>query len=195
MARPKEFDVDEVLDKAMEAFWSKGYGATSMAELMEAMDLKKGSIYQTFGDKHSLFIDVLRRYNDVVYANFKEVFVQAETPYEGMRTLLTEFLVEFATGEIRRKGCFTTNTLVELGPHDDEVKEIVIRQKKRMEKLFAEEISKGQKKGCFRKDIKASELAIAVNVVIVGVMADCKTGGFKERTTKVAETFLKTLMN
>lgn len=193
MARPREFDMEEVLEQAKEAFWANGYEATSMADLMQAMGLNKGSIYQAFGDKHSLFIKTLQSYTNQVYGQFKEVFAGAETPYRGMEALLTEVLVEFAAGQRQRKGCFSTNTLVELAPHDEEVKSVLTHQKRRIEKLLAEEIRQGQQDGDFRSDIDAEDLAVAANVLISGIMADCKTGENKGRTATVIETFLKTL--
>ena len=62
MARPREFDIDHVLNAAMHAFWQRGYEATSLADLMEATGLQKGSLYKAFGDKHSLFMQALNRY-------------------------------------------------------------------------------------------------------------------------------------
>lgn len=193
MARPREFEIDEALDKAMDAFWSKGYEATSMADLTEAMGLKKGSIYTAFGDKHSLFIDALTKYTDTTYAHFKTIFAEAKTPYEGMRMFLTDALVDYASGGKERKGCFATNTLVELGPHDSEVNNILKRQYERIEKLLEAEIKKGQEAGEFRKDISEQDLATEVSVMMSGIMADCKSGNCVSRTQKAAETFLKTI--
>ena len=62
VGRPRQFDVDQTLDAAMRAFWARGYEATSMADLMAATGLHKGSLYQAFGDKHALFIEALKRY-------------------------------------------------------------------------------------------------------------------------------------
>ena len=193
MARPREFEIDVALDKAMDAFWSKGYEATSMADLMKAMGLNKGSIYTTFGDKRSLFIDALQRYTDSTFAHFKDIFEKAETPYAGMEAFLTDSMVEYATGGPERKGCFAVNTLVELAPHDDDVKAVLKRQTERIEKLVAEQIAKGQENGEFRNDIEAKELATEVNVMLSGIMADCKSGSCKSRTQRVAKTFLKTI--
>ena len=64
VGRPREFDEDTVLEAAMEAFWSKGYEATSLAELCTCMGLNKGSLYQAFGDKHTLFMRALKAYAD-----------------------------------------------------------------------------------------------------------------------------------
>ena len=66
MPRKKEFDVDAVLNKAMEAFWTRGYEATSLNDLLDCMQIQRASLYNAFGDKHSLFLDALRRY-DTVY--------------------------------------------------------------------------------------------------------------------------------
>lgn len=62
MARSKEFEVNEVLDKAIQLFWTQGYEKTSMQDLVEFMGIHRRSIYDTFGDKHALFMKALERY-------------------------------------------------------------------------------------------------------------------------------------
>ena len=62
VGRPREFDVEQVLEAAMQAFWANGYEGTSLTDLVAATGLMKGSLYQAFGDKHSLFIQTLNRY-------------------------------------------------------------------------------------------------------------------------------------
>jgi len=62
MPRPKEFNPDDALDHAMHVFWHKGYEATSMEDLLAAMHLNRGSLYDTFGDKRQLFLKALDRY-------------------------------------------------------------------------------------------------------------------------------------
>ncbi|MGD9921955.1 MAG: TetR/AcrR family transcriptional regulator, partial [Pseudorhodoplanes sp.] len=60
----KQFDTDEVLEKAMRAFWDRGYEATSLQDLVDHTGINRGSLYATFGDKHALFIAALRRYDE-----------------------------------------------------------------------------------------------------------------------------------
>ena len=60
MARPREFDEDEVLEQAMQVFWRRGYRATSLNDLLAAMDLSKSSFYETFGTKRELLLTALR---------------------------------------------------------------------------------------------------------------------------------------
>jgi AcrR family transcriptional regulator len=64
MARPKEFDSDQALDKAMEPFWRQGYEATSIKDLVRHMGINRGSLYNTFGHKHRLFLACMDRYCD-----------------------------------------------------------------------------------------------------------------------------------
>ena len=69
MGRHYEFNKEETLTKAMQVFWRKGYKATSMKDLIEEMGIQPGSIYNTFGDKHSLFIESIKHYGEVVTSN------------------------------------------------------------------------------------------------------------------------------
>ena len=65
MPRKKEFDVDTVLDNAMQAFWSRGYEATSLNDLLDCMQIQRASLYNTFGDSALSFIETLRRYDAI----------------------------------------------------------------------------------------------------------------------------------
>ena len=94
MARPREFEINDALEKAMEAFWAKGYDATSMVDLMKVMNLNKGSIYAAFGNKHALFTKALTQYTDTTYARIKNIFTSIEAPNEAMKVFFDEMLVE-----------------------------------------------------------------------------------------------------
>ena len=64
MPRQKEFEREEVLEKALEVFWCNGYNGTSFADLTEGMCINRQSIYDTYGDKHTLFLEVLNHYSE-----------------------------------------------------------------------------------------------------------------------------------
>lgn len=193
MARPRKIEKDDALEAAMQAFWAKGYEATSMQDLMDATGLKKGSLYQSFGDKKQLFMDALQRYADRNYHKFKDYMRDAASPGAALEGFLTEEFVGFALENTTRQGCFVVNSTVELGPHDDDVRALVHRQNERMEALFTETLQKAQDEGAIRKDIPAEDLAVEMNVMLYGLMADSKSSGDAERTRKLAANFFRSL--
>ena len=102
----------------MDAFWDKGFEATSMADLCTCTGLHKGSLYQAFGDKHKLFMDALRHYADSEFHETVGVMKASNTPLENLRAVVNK-ICDDASGE---KGCMMINSLVELAPHDPAVK-------------------------------------------------------------------------
>jgi len=117
MPRPKEFDREDALDRAMGAFWSKGYAATSVEDLVAQMGIQRGSLYGTFGDKRTLFLTALDRYQRVVA---RELFEALETPGSGIEAIRRFFRlrVEGSLDRRRPHGCLVTNSMVELSRSD-----------------------------------------------------------------------------
>ena len=102
----------------MDAFWAKGFEATSMADLCNCTGLHKGSLYQAFGDKHTLFMDALKHYADSEFHETTAVIRESNSPLENIRAVVNR-ICEDAGGE---KGCMMINSMVELAPHDPAVK-------------------------------------------------------------------------
>ncbi len=117
MPRPKEFDREHVLDRAMGVFWSKGYAATSIEDLVAHMGIQRGSLYGAFGDKRTLFLSALDRYQHVVA---RELVEALETPGSGMEAIRRFFRlrVEGSLDRSRPRGCMVTNSAVELSRSD-----------------------------------------------------------------------------
>ncbi len=117
MPREKGFDPERALDRAMGAFWTKGYGATSVEELVAHMGIQRGSLYATFGDKRSLFLSALDRYQRVVT---RELFEALEAPGSGLEAIRRFFRlrVEGSLDRSRPPGCLVTNSAVELSRRD-----------------------------------------------------------------------------
>jgi TetR/AcrR family transcriptional repressor of nem operon len=113
MARQKEFDRDEVLHKAMEVFWSRGYEAASIQELVKHMGINRQSIYDTFGDKHALYLQALDRYSEVEGRRIVELLEQPGSVKRNMRQLF-EIAIEKALCDRQRRGCFMGNAMSEL---------------------------------------------------------------------------------
>jgi TetR/AcrR family transcriptional repressor of nem operon len=134
VARPREFDINQALDAAMEAFWRHGYEGTSLADLMDVMGLQKGSVYKAFGSKHELFIHVLKRYLDKLSADMGAAIGGASSPAEALRQFIDYVRSTGFEGDLR-KGCLAVNSVVELAPHDDEVRDILEKHQKRVGSL------------------------------------------------------------
>jgi TetR/AcrR family transcriptional repressor of nem operon len=113
MARHKEFDRDEALHKAMEVFWSRGYEAASINDLVEQMGINRQSLYDTFGDKHSLYLQALDRYREV---EGRKVLELLERPGSVKKTLrqLFEGVIEGSLCDQEHRGCFVANATSEL---------------------------------------------------------------------------------
>ena len=118
VGRPREFDEEAALEAAMDAFWANGYEATSMADLCDCTGLHKGSLYQAFGDKHTLFMDALTHYANSEFHATTAVLSESNSPLENLRAVVNR-VCEDAAGE---KGCLMINSMVELAPHDPAVK-------------------------------------------------------------------------
>ena len=117
MARHKEFDADAALDKAMETFWAKGYQATSIHNLLERMRINRGSLYHAFGDKQTLFLAALDRYDRVVTRRLLEI-LQAEA--SGREAIRRFFLAKLDSTRVagRPPGCLVTNAAIERARYD-----------------------------------------------------------------------------
>ena len=121
MARPREFDRDEVLEKAMRVFWSKGYECTSMQDLVTAMGVNRGSLYAEFGDKERLHLAALERFYD---NEITPQFVVLDRP-RPLKENLRDLFLAVAESERHGAGCMISHAAVELCPDDAEVGSMV----------------------------------------------------------------------
>lgn len=135
MPRPKSFDPDEVLERAMCAFWKKGYTATSTRDLTAVMGINKFSLYSAFGDKRSLFLAALDRYSTQVVTSLLASFESREPGMAEIRSYF-ELIVHGATHVRECQGCLMTNTGVELAVEDPQIRRIVRKHLDRMRRAF-----------------------------------------------------------
>jgi len=126
IGRPRKLEPEAILEIAIGVFWDKGYEATSIADILKATGLHKGSLYQTFGDKKSLFIACLTCYQEQMLNKISQTVNAAENPIKGLKLAMHEMITESCTqGECSNKGCMAVNTLVETAPHDIEIRQVL----------------------------------------------------------------------
>ena len=135
MPRPKAFDPDAALQKAMQVFWERGYEATSVEDLVQRMGINRFSLYSTFGGKHQLFVAALERYRDTIVADLVGELEQSAAGLAAIRRFFTR-LVDFFASSKGWCGCLMTNTAVELAPHDPRVAAKVQAYVVRLEEAF-----------------------------------------------------------
>jgi TetR/AcrR family transcriptional repressor of nem operon len=156
MARHKEFNRDEVLHKAMEVFWSRGYEATSVQDLVRHMGINRQSLYDTFGDKHALYLQALDRYREV---EGRKVFELLERPGSVKKTLrqLFEGVVEKALCDGQRRGCFMGNATSELAGRCKETAARTCSNMTATEEAFYRMLLRGKKQGELKRvrDLRA----------------------------------------
>jgi TetR/AcrR family transcriptional repressor of nem operon len=164
----KQFDVDAALSQAMEAFWSQGYEATSMQDLLARMGINRGSLYGTFGSKRSLFVKALKHYQTTYQAPRVTAAARGRTPRQTIGFLF-DSLVSEALGERGRCGCLLVNTALELAPHDEQIARVVGAGLRDIETFFKQTIEKGQQIDEIPHRTDAAETARALLGLMVGL--------------------------
>lgn len=169
MARPRSFDEAVVLEKATRLFWNQGFEATTMADLVEATGLAKGSLYQAFGDKRRLYLRALRNYLDEGRMNMARSLRSAPSGRQAVSEWIRR-MVERAAGK-GRFGCFGVNACVELGAHDLEVRGLMADHDRHRRSILAEALVRGVAEGEFRSDLDPAAGAYFLIVFSHGIMA------------------------
>jgi TetR/AcrR family transcriptional repressor of nem operon len=150
MAREKEFDRDEVLHKAMEVFWSRGYEGASIQDLVNHMGINRQSIYDTFGDKHALFLQALDRYREIQSRKVFEVLERPGLVKRNLRQLFEE-TVQRALSDEGRRGCFVGNSMSELAGRCKETAKRTCNSVASAERMFQRAVERGKQQGEFTR--------------------------------------------
>ena len=174
MARPREFIEGEALGKAMDVFWSKGYEATSLADLTKAMGLSKSSLYDTFGNKHELYLAAMDRYNETVASIAVGSIIEgAGGGKKGIAAVFKCFVESMIRPEGRR-GCFVANSAVEMGSRDDAAAKRVCAGLACMERSFRDAVETAQAMGDIPADRDALALARYLTASLNGLIVVAK---------------------
>jgi TetR/AcrR family transcriptional repressor of nem operon len=192
MARPRDFDENETLAKAVQLFWLKGYNGTSMQDLLDTLALSRSSLYRTYTDKHTLFMKALANYQKFSSAEIRGVVNDADTAKETIRKLL-EFTVDKMLSDEQQKGCFMVNSEVEAGPHDKEVLDMVLFNDKELEDALFKILKKGQDSGEIKKQMNIRAMARFYLSILKGIRVTAKSTSDKAVFNDIIEMALLTI--
>lgn len=170
----KQFDKDEALEKAGEAFWAGGYEGTCMTALLEQMGIQKGSFYATFGSKHQVLLDSLDGYVTRHLSALRELG-RASSPRQALVRHLDE-VVESACGAGRHLGCYLVNTALELAPRDAEVQALAQRTLAAHESVYASLLSSAKERGEVAADLDPKATARGLLALVLGIRVLSRSG-------------------
>jgi len=168
MGRPRSFDDDVVVSRAMEEFWTHGYAGTSPAQLAEATGIAKGSLYNAFSSKRALFEQCLDLYHRHVIETAEYWMAQPGTARDCISAAL-KAVVDGDLAQPQRRGCLIGNTTVELAGEDAEMSERLRRMQDESTSWFAERIRRGQIEGDVDRGRNAQALAEHVANTLAGL--------------------------
>ncbi|MFY2561258.1 TetR/AcrR family transcriptional regulator [Corallococcus terminator] len=191
MARPRKFQAETAVAKAMEVFWEKGYAASSPQELSERMGLGRGSLYNAFESKQGLFECALRHYHEHESPKLLVLLRQPGPIKARLRALLTA-VVEADVADPARRGCLAINTAIELAGRDATAARLAATMFERTEQLFLELIEEGQRTGEVDASRDASELASLLLNTLTGLRVLGKTAEDTTRLNRIVDGILKT---
>jgi TetR/AcrR family transcriptional repressor of nem operon len=189
VGRPREFDEDSVLEAAMEVFWRKGYEATSLADLCSCTGLHKGSLYQTFGSKHDLFMTALKHYIDRQFAEVGKAADSKDSPLANLRSAMRALICTVSDDW----GCLMVNSLVELAPHDPAVRELLQASAERRMGRMAALVGAAQAAGELRRDQPPEAIAMQLMVTLAGLAATLKGFLTESQALSTVDNVLATL--
>src|SRR6267154_3694745 len=175
MARPREFDRDEALARATRVFWAKGYASTSTEDLLAAMNIRRQSLYNAFGDKRKLYLEALQRYQRESSASHLGRLNSSASPLGGIEALLIGLISE--DDSVRALGCMGVSSVCEFGAADPEL--VMLRSKvgPRLFRRLVERIHEGQACGEVDRAINAREAAAFLQMTMQGIQLGARAGG------------------
>ena len=172
--RPKQFNDDEVLARAMYVFWRKGYDATSLDDLIAAMGIPRQSLYRTFTDKHTLFLRALKYYDENVMSVVINLLTAKGPAVDNLRAVFEVWRQSVNSPE--QMGCLMVNTSTQVAPDDTEVIKVLEANRKRGAAAFEKTLKRAQKEGDIDPSINPKVASRTICATVNGLLGMSRTG-------------------
>ena len=188
MGRPKGFSESEALEKALDIFWQRGYQGVGMTELLNGMGIARQSLYDTFGNKRQLFIRTIEHYRNTRLAGALALLERDGSPTQNVKDLV-RFFEQLALDK-RARGCLVANSLVEIGPHDEEIRELLAQTLGLLEKSIVKALRRAQRLGELPAERSPRAIARALTNALIGMAV---TGKLAPGKSTVEDIYTGTL--
>jgi len=185
MVRPREFDRDAALATATRLFWAKGFAATSTDDLLKAMGIGRQSMYNAFGDKRQLYLEVLQTYQQNVLAGHLKRLNAAASPLDGMRELLRGLIAD-DDGQ-QALGCLGVCAVGEFGTTDAEILDMAHRVAVTLGARIVERIREAQEIGEIDPAADPAQAAAFIQTTMAGLQVAARAGAGREALHTLAE--------
>lgn len=190
--RPREFDTALARDAAMQLFWSQGYEATSLSQLLSTMGLSKSSFYQTFESKRALFEQCLTRYEDILVSTMRAGLADAPNSLAFIAAALTDIATE-TRDPLGRRGCLMANTAAEFAQNDPQLARCVKAGFAASRDVFADAIVSAQADGSIRSKASPQTLADYLVTTVMGLKTQVKAGASAKQIENIAQVAVTAL--
>lgn len=189
MARRREFDEDDVLDKALHVFWERGYDAASLTDLQDATGLTKSSLYKAFESKEGLFRRVVDRYH-VNHLAFRERALAQPTPRLIAESLL-DGIVALQTGKNTPSGCFLTLAALACSADAQTLAGELSASRSVFERRLHERFKSVVRAGPFPQGMTCRDAAAFISTLIQGLAVQARGGATRRQLRQVVAAVLK----
>jgi|SRR5215471_5624366 len=192
MSRTKTFDEDRAIDAAVDCFWARGYEATSIRDLADAMGIGGASLYNAFGDKRELFVHALERYAN---RSMRERIARIEArhpPAEAIVAFLAE-IVDRSARDPDCKGCLLVNSALDVASRDPELGEAVTSYLGEIRSFFRRSLEAGRRAGGFAASLDVEVMAGHLLGIVVAIRVLARTGAKRRVLESVAQPALDLL--
>lgn len=189
MPRTEVFDREEVLEKAKNIFWLKGYNGTSMQDLVDATGLNRSSIYNSFGNKMELYLQTLKKYQGDISDLFDKANKQERNAIETIG-LIFLYILEDILEDTEEKGCMLINCRTEMGNQDSQLHELLEADQERLLGIFQNLVSQGQAEGSILTGEKSELLAY----YLVNAFQGFRISGMNTKDTVILKSIIQNIL-
>ncbi len=189
VGRHREFDENEALDAAIDVFWAKGYEGASFDDLSKATKVARPGLYAAFGNKESLFLKALDRY-EAQYTSFIQEALSLPASLEVVKRIL-QGTVELNTGHAEHLGCLGVNGAVACSSDAETIRVELVRRRSSAEAALARRLKRAQKEGELSSAAKAETLAKLVMTLTQGISVQAKAGAGRAVMMDMVDQFLQ----
>jgi AcrR family transcriptional regulator len=189
VGRPRAFDIDQALDRALQVFWRKGYEGTSLSDLTKAMGINRPSLYAAFGNKEALFRKALDRYAEGPAAYTRKAL--DEPTARAVVERLLRGVLDLLTDQCTPQGCLAVQGALACGDAADAIRQELISRRVAGEAALRQRLERAIADGDLPADANPADLARYVTTVSQGMAVQAAGGASREELQRVVEMALR----